>query len=85
MSCSVGMLFFTLFIMKSYYAIFISSLLNLQIGGVKTVTLGDQEARITSSKKIILEREASPAFPFLIEVREKNYWVIHRVSRSLFW
>ncbi|XP_027092467.1 uncharacterized protein ycf45 isoform X2 [Coffea arabica] len=48
------------------------------IGGVKSVTLGDQEARVRNSKKIIFERVASPTFPFLVEVRERDYWAIHR-------
>nr|XP_027094201.1 uncharacterized protein ycf45-like [Coffea arabica] len=42
------------------------------IGGVKSVTLGDEEARVRNSKKIIFERVASPTFPFLVEVRERT-------------
>ena len=59
-------------------------MLNIQIGGVKSVTLGDQEARVRNSKKIIFERVASPTFPFLVEVRERDYWAIHRVSCLFF-
>jgi len=46
---------------------------------VETVTLGDDEARARRSQKSILERKAPPTFPFLIEMRERNYWVTHRV------
>ncbi|PNT68526.1 uncharacterized protein LOC100822410 isoform X2 [Brachypodium distachyon] len=40
------------------------------IGGVKTVTLGDEEARARHTLRSILERKAPPAFPFLVELRE---------------
>ncbi|KAL5703991.1 ycf45 [Ranunculus cassubicifolius] len=53
------------------------------IGGVETVTLGDEEARARRSQKSILERKAPPTFPFLIEMRERNYWVTHRTERSV--
>ncbi|KAJ8618741.1 hypothetical protein MRB53_014927 [Persea americana] len=53
------------------------------VGGVETVTLGDDEARARGSKKSILERKASPTFPFLIEMRERNHWVMHRTERSV--
>ncbi|GJN13551.1 hypothetical protein PR202_gb00267 [Eleusine coracana subsp. coracana] len=53
------------------------------IGGVETVTLGDDEARARRSQKSILERKAPPTFPFLIEMRERHYWVTHRTERSV--
>ncbi|CAK9174718.1 unnamed protein product [Ilex paraguariensis] len=53
------------------------------IGGVETVTLGDQEARTRNSKKSIFERKAPPTFPFLIEMRETHYWVTHWTERSV--
>ncbi|XP_057470168.1 uncharacterized protein ycf45 isoform X7 [Actinidia eriantha] len=53
------------------------------IGGVKTVTLGDLEARNRKCKKSILERKAPPTFPFLIEMRERYCWVTHRTERSV--
>ncbi|THU49789.1 hypothetical protein C4D60_Mb06t13220 [Musa balbisiana] len=55
----------------------------MQVGGVETVTLGDDEARARRSQKSILERKAPPTFPFLIEMRERNYWVTHRTERSV--
>ncbi|KAK9271027.1 hypothetical protein L1049_026616 [Liquidambar formosana] len=53
------------------------------IGGVETVTLGDAEARARKCQKSILERKAPPTFPFLIEMRERHYWVAHRTVRSV--
>lgn len=60
----------------------ITFVVKTQIGGVQTVTLGDQEARSRNSKKSILERKAPPTFPFVIEMRERHYWITHRVSFS---
>ncbi|XP_043722380.1 uncharacterized protein ycf45 isoform X1 [Telopea speciosissima] len=53
------------------------------IGGVETVTLGDEEARARCCQKSILERKAPPTFPFLIEMRERHYWVTHRTEKSV--
>lgn len=53
------------------------------IGGVKSVILGDQEARSRNRNKSILERKAHPTFPFLIEMRERHYWIAHRTERSV--
>ncbi|XP_068653367.1 uncharacterized protein ycf45 [Aristolochia californica] len=53
------------------------------VGGVETVTLGDDEARARGSQKSILERKAPPTFPFLIEMRERSNWVTHRTERSI--
>ena len=47
------------------------------MGGIKYVTLGDEEAKRRGTKKSILERKASPAFEILIEVNESNLWTIH--------
>ncbi|XP_021593534.1 uncharacterized protein ycf45 isoform X2 [Manihot esculenta] len=53
------------------------------IGGIETVTLGDEEARARRSKKSILERKGPPTFCFLIEMRERHYWVAHRTEKSV--
>lgn len=53
---------------------------NIQVGGVEAVTLSDEEARARRTQKTIMERKAPPTFPFLIEMRERDYWVTHRVS-----
>ncbi|KAL0290312.1 UNVERIFIED_CONTAM: putative protein ycf45 [Sesamum calycinum] len=55
----------------------------MQVGGLKTVILSDEAARTRNCKKIILERRSAPAFPFLIEMRERDYWVAHRSSTIL--
>ncbi|KAI3982034.1 hypothetical protein MKX01_018940 [Papaver californicum] len=53
------------------------------VGGVETVTLGDDEARARRCQKTLLERKGPPTFPFLIEMRERNYWVTHQTERSV--
>ena len=50
-----------------------------QVGGVETVTLGDGEARARNTQKTVLERQAPPTFHFLIEMRDRHYWVTHQV------
>ncbi|KAJ0232872.1 AAA domain-containing protein [Hirschfeldia incana] len=53
------------------------------IGGIETVTLGDEEARARRSQKSILERKAPPTFYFLIEMRERDYWIAHQTEKSV--
>ncbi|KAK4413474.1 putative protein ycf45 [Sesamum alatum] len=53
------------------------------VGGLKTVILSDEAARTRNCKKIILERRSAPIFPFLIEMRERHYWVAHRTDKSV--
>ncbi|KAK1263707.1 hypothetical protein QJS04_geneDACA016234 [Acorus gramineus] len=53
------------------------------VGGIETVTLGDGEARARQTQKTILERKAPPTFPFLIEMREREYWITHWTERSV--
>ncbi|XP_004290277.1 PREDICTED: uncharacterized protein ycf45 isoform X1 [Fragaria vesca subsp. vesca] len=53
------------------------------IGGVKTVTLGDEEAKARKRLKTILERQAAPTFEFLIEMRHRHYWVTHQTEKSV--
>lgn len=50
-----------------------------QVGGVETATLGDAEAKDRNCRKSILERRAPPTFDFVVEMRERNYWVTHQV------
>ncbi|XP_076907207.1 uncharacterized protein ycf45-like [Bidens hawaiensis] len=52
-------------------------------GGVETVTLGDEEARKRNSRKSISQRSGPPTFPFMIEMRERHYWVVHKTERSV--
>ncbi|EKV01523.1 hypothetical protein Lepto7375DRAFT_3694 [Leptolyngbya sp. PCC 7375] len=47
------------------------------IGGIQTVTLGDDEARRRGSQKSVLERKAPPTFDMAIEMLERQRWVVH--------
>ena len=53
------------------------------VGGVQTVTLGDDEARARGCQKSILERQGPPTFPILIVMHERNMWVAHNVAESV--
>ncbi|MEO1131957.1 MAG: R3H domain-containing nucleic acid-binding protein [Cyanobacteria bacterium J06639_1] len=48
------------------------------IGGIQTVTLGDDEARRRGSQKSVLERKALPTFDIAVEMSERTRWVIHQ-------
>nr|XP_023897918.1 uncharacterized protein ycf45 isoform X2 [Quercus suber] len=54
-----------------------------EVGGVETVTLGDGEARARNTQKTVLERQAPPTFHFLIEMRDRHYWVTHQTQKSV--
>jgi stage III sporulation protein SpoIIIAA len=47
------------------------------IGGLQNVILSDDEARKRGSQKNLLERKSSPTFQILIEINEKENWVIY--------
>lgn len=47
------------------------------IGGIQSVTLGDDEARRRGSQKTVLERKAPPTFDIAIEMLERQRWVVH--------
>lgn len=53
------------------------------VGGVQAVTLGDDEARARGCQKSIMERQAPPTFPVLIEMHERSLWVAHNVEESV--
>jgi hypothetical protein len=53
------------------------------VGGVASVTLGDEEARSRGCKKSVLERKAPPTFPIVIEMRDRNAWVAHDAAESV--
>ena len=42
------------------------------IGGIQSVTLGDQEARYRGTQKTVLERKAPPTFDVVIEINNWN-------------
>lgn len=47
------------------------------VGGIESVTLSDEEARRRGTQKTVLERRAPPTFDLLVEIKERNYLVIH--------
>lgn len=48
------------------------------VGGIQSVTLGDEEARRRGTQKTVLERRAPPTFDVLIEIQDKHTLVIHQ-------
>lgn len=53
------------------------------VGGVSSVTLGDEEARSRGTQKSVLERKGPPAFPIVIEMRDRGAWVAHDTAESV--
>jgi stage III sporulation protein SpoIIIAA len=47
------------------------------IGGIQSVTLGDDEARRRGSQKSVLERKAPPTFEVAVEMLERQKWAVH--------
>ncbi|MFK8183541.1 MAG: R3H domain-containing nucleic acid-binding protein [Phormidesmis sp.] len=47
------------------------------VGGIQSVTLGDDEARRRGSQKSVLERKAPPTFDIAVEMHERQRWVVH--------
>jgi stage III sporulation protein SpoIIIAA len=47
------------------------------IGGIQSVTLGDDEARRRGTQKSVLERKAPPTFDIAVEMLERQKWVVH--------
>jgi stage III sporulation protein SpoIIIAA len=48
------------------------------VGGIQSVTLGDEEARRRGTQKSILERKAPPTFPVVVELQSWDKVSIHR-------
>jgi stage III sporulation protein SpoIIIAA len=48
------------------------------VGGIQSVTLGDEEARRRRTQKTVLERAADPTFPLAVEMHSRHRWLIHR-------
>ncbi|MBN2100021.1 MAG: AAA family ATPase, partial [Dehalococcoidia bacterium] len=47
------------------------------VGGVQSVTLGDEEARHRGTQKSILERKAPPTFDVVVEIQDFNRVAVH--------
>jgi stage III sporulation protein SpoIIIAA len=48
------------------------------VGGIQSVTLGDEEARRRRTQKTVLERAAEPTFPLAVEMHSRERWLVHR-------
>ena len=48
------------------------------IGGVQSVTLGDDEAKHRGSQKTVLEREKQPTFDIVIEIIDRNTLAVYK-------
>lgn len=48
------------------------------VGGVQSVTLGDDEARRRASQKTVLEREKQPTFDIVIEILDRNTLAVYK-------
>jgi stage III sporulation protein SpoIIIAA len=48
------------------------------VGGIQSVTLGDEEARRRGTQKSILERKAPPTFDIAVEMLERYSWIVHK-------
>jgi stage III sporulation protein SpoIIIAA len=54
------------------------------VGGIQSVTLGDEEARRRGSQKSVLERKALPTFEIAVEMQERQKWTVHpEVSQTV--
>ena len=47
------------------------------IGGIQTVTLGDEEARRRRTQKSVLERKAPPTFDVVVEIIDRDRVTVH--------
>lgn len=48
------------------------------VGGIQSVTLGDEEARRRGTQKSILERKAPPTFDVVVEIQDWQRLAVHR-------
>jgi len=53
------------------------------IGGIQTVTLGDEEARRRGTQKSVLERKAPPTFDVVVEIQNWNRVAVRARGYSL--
>jgi stage III sporulation protein SpoIIIAA len=48
------------------------------VGGVQTVILGDEEARMRGTQKTVTERKSPPTFDVVVEMVDRNNMIVHR-------
>ena len=53
------------------------------LGGIHAVTLSDEEARRRGTQKTVLERKAPPTFDTLVEIRNRDEFVIYHETSSV--
>jgi stage III sporulation protein AA len=47
------------------------------VGGVQSVILGDEEAKLRGTQKTVLERKSLPTFDCLVEIQEKDIFAVY--------
>ena len=47
------------------------------VGGIQTVTLGDEEARLRGTQKTVSERKAPPTFDAVVEIVDRDEVIVH--------
>ncbi len=47
------------------------------VGGIQSVTLGDEEAKRRGTQKLILERRSPPTFDIVVEIQDRDKVAIH--------
>jgi stage III sporulation protein SpoIIIAA len=62
---------------RSLDNLLVNPTLNDLLGGIQTVTLGDEEARRRGSQKSVQERKSPPTFDVLVEIQERQQLVVH--------
>src|SRR5205814_8179147 len=53
------------------------------LGGIHSVTLGDEEARRRGTQKTVLERKAPPTFDTLVEIRNRDEFSVFHDTASV--
>jgi stage III sporulation protein SpoIIIAA len=53
------------------------------LGGIHSVTLGDEEARRRGTQKTVLERKAPPTFDTLVEIRTRDEFAVFHDTASV--
>jgi len=51
--------------------------LNDLVGGIQSVTLGDEEAKKRGSQKTVLERKSPPTFDIVVEIQDRYRLAVH--------
>lgn len=47
------------------------------LGGITSVTLGDEVARRRGGAKSVLEREGPPSFDVVVQIIDRSHWEVH--------